>query len=178
MKLKECISLAASILNLDGVLSSSSLTDTDKLLIRCANSCLDEIASEYLPLKTEKEVYSTNGQIPYSLLGEAIYDVIGVSKDGAKVKYELMPSYIKVDKDGRYTVRFCTRPPELLPDDDLPIWLHLSPRIVAYGTAAEYLLFSGFYEEAVTWDQRFKDAIARAAYGGGEKRIKLRRWLE
>lgn len=177
MTLKECITLAASMLNLGEVLKSSNLTDTDKLLIECGNNCLDEIATEYLPLEVEKEVEATGGQIAYSLLGETVFDITGVFREGNKAKYKLMPSHIKVDKDGKYTVRFCTRPSTLGANDELPLLLHLTPRIVAYGIAAEYLLISGFYEEAMTYDKRFKDALVRMTGGRGEKQIKLRRWL-
>lgn len=178
MKLKEGIILAASALNLDGVLADDKLSDTDKLLIRCANNCLDEITAEYLPLKCDLKVTATGGSIPYSLLGETVYDVLSVTDaQGNKVKFELMPSRIKVARDGEYTVRFCTRAPQLEPDGEVPVQLRLTPRILSYGIAAEYLLVSGFYEEAVTYDTRFKDALKRAVFGGSEKKIRMRRWL-
>ncbi|MBR2967469.1 MAG: hypothetical protein IKC35_01665 [Clostridia bacterium] len=177
MKLKECILLAASALNLD-VAFDEQLTDTEKLLIRCANNCLDEITSEYIPLKCELTVQSSNGSIPYSLISDTVYDVISVTDiNGARVRFSLMPSRIKVDKDGAYKVIYCTRAPTLQLEDDVPIELHLTPRIISYGIAAEYLLVTGFYEEAVTYDTRFKDALKRALSGHGEKRLKGRRWL-
>ena len=178
MTLGECIIEAAAMLNIENVLDPNILTDTDKLLIKCANYCLDEVVSEYLPLVNEKEVQATNGKIAYSLLDEAVFDIRGVyDYKSSKVRYKLMPSYIEVEKDGKYVVQYCTRLPKLSTNDEVPLQLRLTPRIVAYGIAAEYLLISGFYEEAVTYDQRFKDALKRIAYGCSEKRIKRRRWL-
>ncbi|MBE5730755.1 MAG: hypothetical protein E7350_02230 [Clostridiales bacterium] len=177
MKLRECIELAAIALNLGDVLGRE-LTDTDKQLIACANNCIDEIASEYLPIKKEKTVAAEGGLIAYSLLDEAVYDVLEVrDKKGNAVEFCVKPSHIQVEHDGEYTVCYCTRPPVLGVDDEVPIALKLSPRILSYGIVAEYLLCGGFYEEAVTFDARFKDALKRATSGFKEKRIKLRRWL-
>lgn len=177
MKIKECIQLAGVLLNLGDVLKSKTLTDTDKLLLRCANNCLSEIASEYLPLINEKTVKASGGKIMYSALGTTIYDVIDVKSEDGKAEFELMPSFIKVEKDGEYTVKFCYCPGELTEDDDVPMSLLITDRVIAYGIAAEYMLINGFYEEAVTFDRVFKDALNRAAYGKKERRVKSRRWL-
>ncbi len=175
MKIKECIQLAAEALNLDATLNGQS--ETDRLLLRCANNCLDEITSEYLPLMSEKTVQSKDGRIAYSELGTAVYDVKWVKKDGNKVKFGLMPSYIDVSCDGEYEVMFYTRPEQMTLSDDVPETLHLTPRVISYGIAAEYLLVSGFYEEAVMYDRRFKDALVRLAGGDAARRVKRRRWL-
>ncbi len=177
MKIKECIKLAGVLLNLGDVLKSTTLTDTDKLLVRCANNCINEIASEYLPLIDEKTVRASGGKIMYSSLGTTIYDVIDVKFEGRKAEFELMPSFIRVKKDRNYTVKFCYCPSELTAEDNVPMSLLVTGRIIAYGIAAEYMLINGFYEEAVTFDRVFKDALIRAAYGKKERRVKSRRWL-
>ncbi|MBR2970192.1 MAG: hypothetical protein IKC48_00100 [Clostridia bacterium] len=177
MKLRESIELAAAALNLSDVLGRE-LTDTDKLLITCANNCIDEIASEYLPIKKEKTAWAVGGKIAYAELDQTVYDVLELrDKRGNVVEFSVMPSHIAVEQDGEYTVRYCTRPPILGADDEVPVTLRLSPRVLSYGIVAEYLLYGGFYEEAVTYDARFKDALKRATSGNGEKKIKLRRWL-
>ena len=164
IKLLDCVLLTASALNLDAKFGEQ-LTDTEKLLIRCANNCLDEITSEYLPLKSEIKVKSTNGSIPYSHI-----DVVSVTDSkGERVKFTLMPSRIKVDRDDEYTVLYCTRIQTLEINDEIPSELHLSPRIISYGIIAEYLL--------VTYDTRFKDALKRAISGVRERKVKGRRWL-
>lgn len=175
MKIKDCIQLTAEALNLDATLTGKS--DVDKLLLRCANSCLDEIASEYIPLESETKVKAQDGLIAYSKLGTAVYDVVEVKKDGANVKFELLPTHIRVEKDGEYEVKFYTRPATMSISDDVPIELHLTPRVISYGIAAEYLLISGFYEEAAMYDRRFKDALNRIVAGDGAKSVKRRRWL-
>lgn len=177
IKLLDCVLLTASALNLDAKFGEQ-LTDTEKLLIRCANNCLDEITSEYLPLKSEIKVKSTNGSIPYSHIADTVYDVVSVTDSkGERVKFTLMPSRIKVDRDDEYTVLYCTRIQTLEINDEIPSELHLSPRIISYGIIAEYLLVTGFYEEAVTYDTRFKDALKRAISGVRERKVKGRRWL-
>ncbi len=175
MKIKDCMQLAAETLNLDATLTGKS--DIDKLLLRCANNCLDEITSEYIPLKSEKKVKTTGRRISYSELGSAVYDVLWVKKEGVKVEFELMPSYISVASDGEYEVMFYTRPATMTISSDVPVSLHLTPRVISYGIAAEYLLISGFYEEAAMYDKRFKDAIIRLAQGDTAKKVKRRRWL-
>lgn len=173
MKLNECLQLAEKLL--DGADKNSP--DEADLLLGCANNCLSEIASEYLPLVAEKTATAQDGKIPYSQLGETIYDVTEVRRENEKADFELMPSYIKVKKDGEYTVKYCYCPGELSPSDDVPFGTNITARVIAYGIAAEYMLIKGFYEEAVTFDKVFKDALVRASYGRKERRVKRRRWL-
>lgn len=175
MKIKECIQLAAEALNLDATLTGKS--DIDRLLLRCANNCLDEITSEYIPLKEIKTVTAKDGRITYAQLGTAVYDVTEVKRQGVKENFELLPSYIVVKSDGEYEVSYYTRPNTLTLSDDVPISLHLTPRVISYGIAAEYLLISGFYEEAAMYDRRFKDALIRLTGGDKNRKVKRRRWL-
>lgn len=174
MKIKECIKLAADVLNLDASLENGR---TDELLLRCANNCIDEIVSEYLPIVDEKEVEAKEGKIPYSLLGETVFDVVAVEKEGVKVPFKQMPAHLKVEDDGKYVVTFYSRPHSLGAEDDVPITLHIGPRVISYGIAAEYMLINGFYEEAMMYDKRFKDALVRLMHGDREKRVKRRRWI-
>lgn len=37
-----------------------------------------------------------------------------------------------------------------------------SPRLFAYGIAAEYCLACGLFEEAAVWDKKYKDALTAA----------------
>lgn len=174
MKIKECIKLAAEALNLQ----TDESGEVEKTLLRCANNCLDEITSEYIPLKAEKTVTSTDKSVSYSLLGDTVYDVLKITdSSGREVEFSLMPSRIKVARDGTFNVQFLTRSPTLGIDDDVPVCLRVTPRIISYGIIAEYLLVNGFYSEAITYDTRFKDALKRSQSGLGEKRVKGRRWL-
>lgn len=177
MKIKDCIVIASQLLNLGEDHQGKTSAETDKLLLLCANNCLDEITSEYFPLIQEKSVKASDGKIPYSLLGETVYDVIHVKKGSDKVDFELLPTHIKVAKEGEYTVKYCTSCGKLDAEDEIPISLHITSRVIAYGIASEYMLINGFYEEAVTFDKLFKDALIRAAYGRKERRVKSRRWL-
>ena len=45
--------------------------------------------------------------------------------------------------------------------DDEPAYYGITPRILAYGVAAEYCITEGL-EDAATWDKRYKDGIANA----------------
>ncbi len=177
MKLKDCIMMAAQLLELGDVLKEQTPTDVDKLLLLCANNCLDEITSEYLPLIQEKKAMAKDGKIPYSLLDETVFDVIEVRHENKKVDFRLLPTYIKVDKDGEHIVKYCTRCSLLGAEDEVPVSLLITPRVIAYGIASEYMLVKGFYEEAVTFDGLFKDTLSRLASGKKEKRVGRRRWL-
>lgn len=42
-----------------------------------------------------------------------------------------------------------------------PVFAGISERVLAYGVAAEYCITEGI-DEAVTWDKRYKDALAAA----------------
>ena len=58
--------------------------------------------------------------------------------------------------------------------DDPPEFCGITPRVLAYGVAAEYCITEGI-DEAVTWDKRYKDGIAAAKRS--PKSIKSRRFL-
>lgn len=45
--------------------------------------------------------------------------------------------------------------------DDIPEFYGITGRMLAYGVAAEYCIVEGM-AEAVTWDKRYKDALAAA----------------
>jgi hypothetical protein len=102
INMKETIKLCAVLLRLENVLElpvlggEDSLGDAEKaeadkelkLLLRCANLALNEIASEYFHLKTSQEFDTADGRINYGSFVKQAVDIYAVKKDGnySKVK--------------------------------------------------------------------------------------------
>ena len=52
----------------------------------------------------------------------------------------------------------------------------LSARVLAYGTASEYLLVEGLSEDAEIWEDRFKRSLFMLSRKKGEHIMPRRRW--
>ena len=91
--------------------------------------------------------------------------------------FEVRANGIYLENNGVYVVKYAVRPTVLSMDDEVALPPKITCRILCYGIIAEYYLISGMFEEAVTWDKRFKDALCAYSHGRKEHRVKQRRWM-
>ena len=90
MKLEEVINASLTYLNETDYVEGADRTDNDKvkLLARCANIMLTEIAQEYLPLTDECEVTAKNGAFCYEDIPRKVCRIISVKDvDGNKINF-------------------------------------------------------------------------------------------
>ena len=178
MKLKEVIEICLTYLgDEDPTISSSTKTTAKiKLLVRCANIVLKEIASDYLPLTESKVCLVRDGEVEYTALDHRVREILGVKSKGNEVEWEALPSKLKTDADGEIEIKYSYLPLDIDLDDDCDVNVRVSPVCLALGTCAEYCLIDGAYEQAVTFNDKFMDSLAIACRNNREKKVKGRVW--
>ncbi len=189
MSVKDIIKLVAIYLQQEDILELSEMggevtepTDlTEKnleLLTRCLNLVYDEVATDYLPLKTVEELTVTDGVIELDTLTKRLINVIRLTDvNDCSVRYKLYPTSIETST-GNVNLEYSYMPDSVTIDDDIESFSgKLTKRIIAYGVASEYCLISGLYDEASLWEKRFKDALLIASRKKSDVTVKARRWF-
>jgi len=189
IKMMDVVKLAAVLLQLEGVLASLSgeeqpegeqqeKAEADKkLLLRCANLVVGEVAAEYLPLKAAEVLTSSDGNIDYSAFSKRPIEIYSAKKNGLKCRYKMYPAKL-ITEAGEVEVCYSYVPESVGIDEELDFAEgKITPRILAYGTAAEYCLVNCLHEEAWVWDKRYKDSLFGALRAGRAVHIPARRWL-
>ncbi|MGN0797505.1 MAG: hypothetical protein ACI4M5_04785 [Christensenellales bacterium] len=178
MKLKEVIEICLTFLgDEDPTISSSTKTTAKiKLLVRCANIVIKEIASDYLPLTATKTCNVQDGVVEYSLLDYRVKEVLSVKSNDVETQWKAMPSKLKVDCDGKVDITYSYLPADVDLDDECDVDVRVSPVCLAMGTCTEYCMIDGNYELAVMMNDKFMDSIAVACRSNREKKIKGRVW--
>lgn len=191
INMKETIKLCAVLLQLENVLALNNvsgeegmLTDGEKLeaekelnlLLRCANLACHETASEYIHLLAFETFETKDGRIEYTAFKRQPVDIYAVKKDGAACRFKLYPSEL-ITSPGSVEVHYTHLPEKTGLDGDFEFEEgKMSTRILAYGTAAEYCVICGMYEEARIWDKRYKDSIFAALRSRKSVILPARRW--
>lgn len=88
-------------------------------------------------------------------------------KSNNEVAFIALSDHIFV-KDGEYTISYSYIPKCDELSDEVPLDTEITSKIISYGTASEYCLFCGRYEEALIYKEKYKEALRRAI-----KEIKL-----
>ncbi|MGN0771845.1 MAG: hypothetical protein ACI4MI_04600 [Christensenellales bacterium] len=179
MKLKEVIEICLTYLGDEDPTISSSTKSTPKikLLVRCANIVIKEIACDYLPLTDNKTCNVSNGEIEYAALNHRVKEILGITSNGSAVDFECLPSKVTVSCEGQVDVKYNYVPADIDLDDECETDVRVSPVCLALGTCAQYCMIEGLYEEAVMMNDKFMDSLAVACRNNREKRVKARYWL-
>ncbi|MBQ9117926.1 MAG: hypothetical protein IJY11_01845 [Clostridia bacterium] len=143
-------------------------------LLRCFNLVETELAVDYLPLKTQEEVETDTGAVPYLTLSKRAVQIVKVTDEwGLAIRFQLFGDYFKAQV-GRLKVTYTYAPEPKGLEGETDFQSLVSYRLFAYGMAAEYCLKAGLYEEAEVWDKKYKSAIT-AAYKKTPCRLVRRR---
>lgn len=135
----------------------------------CVTAAATEIAVEYRPLVT-RETTVSNGTVYFTALSKPPVTVYAVTLQGKRLPFRAFYDRIETEGKGTVTVEYAYRPTFALRDE-----CPFDARTVAYGAAAEYCLKNSLFEEAATWDAKFRDSLTRQAAQGGY--VRTRRWL-
>ena len=169
MQLKEAIQICLTYL---GDEDASINTQTAqhpklKLLVKCANLVIKEIATEYAPLIEDG-------------LTHRVAEVRKVQDidSGLPSNFYCAPTHCKIINDGvkRARIVYSYIPLDIDIEDDCPLPPVVSAKTLALGVCAEYSMISGMYEQSVMYSDRFKQDMRTAVRKKGEIRIKPRRW--
>ncbi|MCQ2400141.1 MAG: hypothetical protein MJ072_06510 [Clostridia bacterium] len=143
----------------DSTAGNVSLAEVDSF-VKCANFVINELATEYVPIKTTEGCDSTNGQILYSSLSATPLDILNVyDAFGNSLEFKTTPLYVKTSPSA-VRIEYSYVPVEYSLNDTVAYTENTLPaRVIAYGVTAETCLIDGKYREAEIWDKRFKDSI-------------------
>lgn len=148
------------------------------VLLDCYNLIEEEIATDYYRLNKSQTFTVVDGFIScneFDFDPLAILSVKGLN--GKAVNADIKPNGIYVNEN-IVTVDYTYVPhnktlEDLSSFDGTPI----SKRAIAYGTVSEYCLIKGDYEEAVTWHQKYVNALTNSLSYKKLKKVKERIWL-
>ncbi len=171
MTVKDIIETSAVFLGREDIISylkgddiSLSNEDAEKeisILVRCVNIVLNELATEFVPLKTIETVRCNNGQILYSSLLQNPLEILKVFDiNGKELDFSLNQLFIKTNSNA-VQVEYTYIPlPLNLSSECVYAENEVPARIVAYGVAEKACLFEGRFDEAEIWAKKFKESAS------------------
>lgn len=148
------------------------------LFVRCFNLVENEVALDYIPLLAEEEI-EADGKAEYTALKKAPLRILRVT-DGAGNALRFKALHACLDLGGfRGTahVTYAYAPSAKTYSESSDYEGAVSARLLAYGTAAEYLLARGKFAEASAFDAKYRDALRAASVPRRRLAVRARRWV-
>ena len=183
MTVRETVLLAAKILGIEeGVAAyfdgeSNVKKRQAERLVSSLHLAECSLALDYVPLHAEDEVYSMEGRVDFSALGNSPVRILGVTDlYGEPLAYTVYAKYLKTTP-GVVKVQYTYTPREKGLDDECDFDLLSSDSILVYGMLSEYCLAEGLVAEAAEWERKWKDLIATIYHTEKCKRLTSRRWI-
>lgn len=178
MNLKDIIENCLSYLDgeVDVLGSFAENSDKVKLLVRCGNIKIKEIACDYLPLADECELEVEDGEIKLNAFPKRVKEVLDITKNGQKLPYKVSPSAIFVNTSGMVKVKYNYLPVDVKLDGYVEVDSRVSDVALIYGILSEYCMVTGRYEEGVYWGQKFENCMQTACRSNRERYVKSRSW--
>lgn len=150
---------------------------TLKLLKQCYDLITDEIACEFLPLKTTEIFNVTNGKIAFSQFVKHPLKIISITdENGNKCAYKFVNDYLSVP-NGIIKVSFEYRP-EIQKETDEAVYYStpIGAYTLCFGINAEFCFARGRYGESEKWREKFINAIKNRIAQKQSLKIPSRRW--
>ncbi len=182
MQLKEAIQICLTYLGDEdaGINSQTAQHPKLKLLVKCANLVIKEIAGEYLPLIEEEVVDVKDGRFSFESMLHKVCEIRAVvdEQSGLASDFYHSPTHcVLTNKDvQRARVKYSYIPLDIDIEEECPLPPLVSAKTLALGICAEYSMISGMYEQSVMYSDRFKEDMRTATRKKGEIKIKPRRW--
>lgn len=166
--------------SLYNAITNGAQNDDERNKINKLNDCLalvlSEIVNEYFYVYKSEKITVNGGFFAFNDLQDRIVEVIKVTRFGTKANYSLRTDGLEIS-DGEYEITYAYEPVFNASDTDYPLYGKLTPRVVALGVVAEYLLLCDRFNEATAFNNRFKDALVGVEKKRIGLKIKRRRWL-
>ena len=148
-------------------------------LLRCYNLVENELAVDYLPLKAEEVLEAEEHLIPWESFAYAPAGVRAVLTAGREIAFEPRKEglFLPAKEQGKVTVRYCYSPAPKEMDGESEFYGRVSARLLSFGTAREFCLSRGMFEEAKLWDSRYLAAVRAAGLPRRALSVRARRWV-
>ncbi len=148
------------------------------LLLKCYNLVENEVALDYFPLKKRELFVPESGKILFARFAEAPVEVLSVRDcAGGTLEFEVFPEAISLlSAREEVAVTYAYAPKEKQADGVSEYAGKVSFRLLAFGTATEFLLAHGLYAEAAASEKRYREALRAANCVRRRLSIRARRW--
>lgn len=186
MLVKEIIALAAQNLGrgdlktaLETGTEDGALQEEVHSLLRCYNFVENEIALEYFPLKAEESFVCEGGRLPYARFAHAPVNVHKAEGPaGNDFDFKMYPAYLLLPEGtGTVKVTYSYAPETKALDDECTFGEKISPRLMSFGIASEFLLSLARYSESEMWQRRYQEALRAAGILRRRLSVRARRWV-
>ncbi len=145
-------------------------------LLAAYNLVENEISVDYLPVYAEVTMESVGVIMLEDVHPQNIAVLRVLDEYGRETPFTVRNGALFTQK-GKVTIQFHVRPTPKSLSDECTFADAVTERLVVYGTACEYCLANGMYDEAVVWDKKYKDALAAACFERRSLRVPGRRWI-
>ncbi len=174
---KEVVEAAARLVGSTANLEDESSEEV-LLLVRCFNFVENEVALDYFPLKRTEEV-AVSDKMEYAALSSAPVHILRVTDPyGCALAFEAFPAYLDLKGyAGSANVTYAYAPAAKRLGENSDFAGAVSARLLAYGTATEYLLACGRLAEATVYDEKYREAIRAAGQTRRPLAMRSRRWI-
>lgn len=157
--LNELINTGVFMLDGSVYYKGASEQDDFKLLDRCIDAIVEELALKDPIYAVEEGVVAIDGKIEYPRLTVNFWKIDDICSPNARTSFELKIDHAVVPCDGEYNVLGKRLANKSGFYEDLDVGEHITERIVAYGTLSEYYIRKGNYEESLYFQRRYIDAL-------------------
>lgn len=176
---KEVIQTAARLVGLGDLATETEGPSSEELLLflRCFNLVENEVALDYFPLKCTETLTAEDGKIKYTSFSKAPVFIARVTDHGAELPFEAFPAYLDLKGFcGIAAVTYAYAPAAKEIGGAAEFEGRVSCRLLAYGTAAEFLLACGKFSEAAVFDKKYREALTAAGAPRKKLSVRARRW--
>ncbi len=158
--------------------AGSSSSEELSLLLRAFNVIQNEIALDYFPLKAQDNVNVRTGKVPYTQFAEIPVRILRVTltETGEDVGFEVFPDYVATDVRDLITITYEYAPRNKKLTENAAFDPAISVRLLSYGTASEFLVACGRYNEACVFDRKYREALGAAGRQKKAVTLRARRW--
>lgn len=179
--LKKVVSLIGNT-TLNNSIENETFSDVQQneinMLVNCVNLTISNISSNYLKLYDIVEIENRGGIVNFSKISnKQIYDIVSVRNSHNKpISFNITPDGVNT-QTGKVIIKFTYFPDDVNFNDNITCFpLKLTERVVVYGVLAEYLYAKGVFDEALAWENRFKNEMKSINRPQKSISTKVRRW--
>lgn len=147
-----------------------------KKLMYMLNHILSEV-SEICRTKTSEKTVITNGCIPLKQLSKKLFKTVNVTVNGSPIAFKERFNAITTDvKSGECDIEYYVRLTADGLDDEIELPQSIDSTVITLGIASEYNMSRLLVNEALVYEQKYKEALARATFQPKRVIIKTSRW--
>lgn len=147
-----------------------------KKLFFMLNHILSEV-SEICRIKTSEKVPIIDGKIDYKQLSKKLYKTINVTVNGSPIPFKEGCDSIKTEMNsGECVVEYYIRLTANGLDENVELPQSIDSSVITLGIASEYNMSRFLVNEALVYEQKYKEALARATFQPKRVIIKTSRW--